>query len=50
MTLFEKPEPIKIQIYLDDYQELVKKAGLYEELLAGNIILVRKFEEVLDNA
>lgn len=39
LGLFEKPEPIKVSIYEDEYRELVKKACLYDELLAGNIAL-----------
>lgn len=41
MTIFEKPEPLTITVYLDEYTELVRKATLYDELKAGHILLVK---------
>ena len=42
MGLFEKPEPTKVTIYTDEYKELVKKAALFDEIIAGRIVLVQE--------
>lgn len=42
MDLFEKPEIPIITIPTEEYKELVKKAALFDEIIAGRIVLVQE--------
>lgn len=44
-SIFEKPEPVMVTVELSHYEELVKKATLYDELKSGNIFIINDREE-----
>lgn len=46
VSVFSQPEPLTIEIYTTEYRELVKKAGLYDELVNGKILLNNSLKEL----
>lgn len=40
-SIFERPDPVMVSIELSHYEELVKKATLYDALKSGELALIR---------